>query len=187
MKILVYFLIILLSYGCSKTKTVLICGDHVCVNKDEAEQYFEDNLSLEVKVVDTNKSDNIDLIELNMRSNQQGGKEIRVFKRNKTKNKIVKLSKIEVKKKKNELKLRKENKKKQSTKLKKTNQAKLIINKSKKVDKKDTLKPIRNYNKSNEEIVDICTIIKKCNIKEISKFLIKQGKEKKFPDITIRE
>ena len=27
--------------SCSKNKTVLICGDHICVNKTEAKQYFE--------------------------------------------------------------------------------------------------------------------------------------------------
>ena len=46
-----FLLLILFSIiSCSKPKVVLICGDHVCVNKDEAEQYFEENLSLEVKI-----------------------------------------------------------------------------------------------------------------------------------------
>ena len=52
MKKLLLLLIILTIYGCNKPKTVLICGDHVCVNKAEAEQYFEENLTLEVKVID---------------------------------------------------------------------------------------------------------------------------------------
>ena len=43
---------ILVLYGCSKPRAVLICGDHICVNKSEAEQYFEDNLSIEVQIVD---------------------------------------------------------------------------------------------------------------------------------------
>ena len=38
-----------------------------------------------------------------------------------------------------------------------------------------------------EDVVDICTIIKKCNIEEISKYLIKQGEKKDFPDITKRQ
>ena len=53
-----YFLIILfliLLNNCSKPKTVLICGDHVCINKNEAEQYFEENLSIEVKIIDKKK------------------------------------------------------------------------------------------------------------------------------------
>ena len=49
-----FFSIILIFFlsNCSKPKTVLICGDHVCVNKSEAEQYFKENLSIEVKIVD---------------------------------------------------------------------------------------------------------------------------------------
>ena len=55
-------------------------------------------------------------------------------------------------------------------------------------------KPIDNLtktkkivNKPGKKITDICTILEKCSIDEISKYLVKQGKEKKFPDIAIRE
>ena len=41
--IFLIFLIFLLT-SCSKPKAVLICGDHVCLNKAEAELYFEENL-----------------------------------------------------------------------------------------------------------------------------------------------
>ena len=34
---------------------------------------------------------------------------------------------------------------------------------------------------------DICTILDKCSIDEISKYLVKKGKKMKFPDITERE
>ena len=39
-------------------------------------------------------------------------------------------------------------------------------------------------NKNQKEVVDVCTILKKCSIDEISKYLLKQGKKKDFPDIT---
>ena len=52
MKRLIFLLVIFTIYGCSKPKTVLICGDHVCINKAEANQYFEDNLTLEVRIID---------------------------------------------------------------------------------------------------------------------------------------
>ena len=39
-------------------KLFLICGDHVCINKDEADQYFEENLSIEVKIIDKKKKKN---------------------------------------------------------------------------------------------------------------------------------
>ena len=41
--------------NCSKPKTVLVCGDHICINKSEANQYFEENLSIEVKIIDKKK------------------------------------------------------------------------------------------------------------------------------------
>ena len=47
----------------------MICGDHVCVNKTEAKQYFEENLSLEVKIIDTQNKNEIDLVQLNLVNN----------------------------------------------------------------------------------------------------------------------
>ena len=47
--LLILFLLILIS--CSKPKSVLICGDHECINKAEAKQYFNDNLSIEVRII----------------------------------------------------------------------------------------------------------------------------------------
>ena len=41
--------------------------------------------------------------------------------------------------------------------------------------------------KKNNDVVDICTILKKCNIDEISKYLLDKGKSKDFPDITKRQ
>ena len=43
MKNIYFLLIFMFLLNCSKSKTVLICGDHVCVNKAEANQYFEEN------------------------------------------------------------------------------------------------------------------------------------------------
>ena len=40
---------------------------------------------------------------------------------------------------------------------------------------------------SSIEVVDICTIVKKCNMDEISKYLLKMEKKKDFPDITTRQ
>ena len=41
MKILFIIFLLILFTNCSKQKTVFICGDHVCVNKAEAEKYFQ--------------------------------------------------------------------------------------------------------------------------------------------------
>ena len=45
----------------------MICGDHVCINKAEAEQYFEENLTIEVKISDKKKKKQTNLVELNMK------------------------------------------------------------------------------------------------------------------------
>jgi hypothetical protein len=46
---------------------------------------------------------------------------------------------------------------------------------------------IKNVNKKNINVVDVCTILKKCSIDEISRYLIEKGKDKNFPDITLRK
>ena len=99
------------------------------------------------------------------------------------KRKYIKLIKLNInqkkKKKKVELKKIKDRKNvisKKEIKLKKT--------KSKKIVK---LKKKKTFTNSNEKSVDICAKLEKCSIKEISKYLVKQGKNRKFPDITNRE
>ena len=57
------FFLLIFSISCSKPKTVLICGDHICVNKAEAEQYFEENLSIQVKILNEKPKDEINLVE----------------------------------------------------------------------------------------------------------------------------
>ena len=171
--ILVLFFFIL--FGCSKHETVLICGDHICVNKTEAKQYFEKNLSLEVQIINKNEPKSIDLVELNLKSNSEGNKQINIFSKNKTTNTIKSLTKKEIKEKK--AKIRKIDKLK-----KRQNQ--MIV---KKQSKKRPIKNKKNVNKSNIKVVDVCTILSNCSIEEISEYLIKLGKNKKFPDITTRE
>ena len=40
---------------------------------------------------------------------------------------------------------------------------------------------------SNVLIANVCNLVENCNIEEISKFLINEGKNKKFPNINIKE
>ena len=72
MKILIVAFIFIFLANCSKQKTVLICGDHICVNKAEAEKYFEENLSIEVKL--SKKKIKPDLVELNLNNNSMNKK-----------------------------------------------------------------------------------------------------------------
>ena len=170
------FLIILFSLltGCNKPKTVLICGNHVCVNKAEAKQYFEENLSLEVKIIDKKNKNKIDLVELNMRKSQDIKKKVFINPKTQTNQKLKTLSKKEIDTIKQQIKNKEKDKFIKKTNVKKDN--KLTREKSKK-----------KIKKSNQLQTDVCKVLKECNIDEISKYLIKLGNKKKFPDITIRE
>ena len=52
MRIFILFFITIFLSSCSSTKKVYLCGDRECVNKKEAEQFFEENLTLEVLFTD---------------------------------------------------------------------------------------------------------------------------------------
>ena len=174
MKFFTTILFVLFLSSCSKPKTVLICGDHVCINKAEAEQYFQENLSLEVKIIDKRDKKEINLVQLNLNEDSDGKRIVNISK---TDNKELKvLSNKEVSKIKKDIKEKAKDKKV----VKKTFHQKELLS------KKNIKKP-KKLNKKQKELVDICTILEKCSIDEISKYLIKQGKNKKFPNITTRE
>ena len=194
MKKILILILFFLIHGCNKPKTVLICGDHVCVNKSEANQYFENNLSIEVKIINAKKNEKVDLVELNLNDNKIDNKKINITKKKNTNKKIKILSKKEVKIIKKEIKLNK-NKKNNERKIKKQNNKKKIVkkilgkkNNTSQSDKKiKNIESIRNYDKSNKDTFDVCTILEKCSIDEISKYLLKEGKKRSFPDITTRQ
>tara|TARA_X000001036_G_scaffold437992_1_gene484685 strand:- start:1314 stop:1844 length:531 start_codon:yes stop_codon:yes gene_type:complete len=173
------FLIVLILFfvqNCSKPKIAYICGDHICVNKTEAEQYFEENLILEVKILKIKKKKDIDLVEINLIKNAQSNNEVKIFKKENTNKKVKILTKDEVK----EIKANIKNKEK---KLKKN----AILNKEKKIKKNKAGIVKKNVNKNIQSIPDVCSLLENCTIDEISKYLLKQGKKKDFPDITLKE
>ena len=57
------FSFILIS-SCSKPKTVFICGDHICVNKSEANAYFEENLTIETVTEDLKIKKEVTVLEI---------------------------------------------------------------------------------------------------------------------------
>ena len=204
MRLIFIFISFFLIQNCSKPKNVLICGDHVCINKAEAEQYFEENLSIEVKLLDNKKNKEFDLVELNLKDNSENDRQVSIKEKKNTKEKIKNLSNDEIKKIKSKIKKKEKQKKlvkkidksKKNNKIFKKNEIKKINNNSTKKLTSKNNKPIisdlkknskTNVNKPRKEIVDVCAIIDKCSIDEISKFLLDQGKNKGFPDITVRE
>ena len=187
MKLVFFMSLIFFLSNCSKPKTVLICGDHVCVNKEEAEQYFEKNLSIEVKIFNKKLDKKEDLVELNLRENSLGKKKISITSKKITNNPIKTLSNKEVVKIKENIKNKKKEKKIAKKIIKKENK---FLNKEKSKQKKTKNKKIlikNNINKGRKDVVDVCTILEKCSIDEISKFLLEEGRNKKFPDITARQ
>ena len=96
MKIINLFILILFLSNCSKPKTVLICGDHICINKNEARQYFEENLSIEVKIINKETDKDIDLVELNLEKNKNGQKEVSIYSKKNTNEKLKTLSNQEI-------------------------------------------------------------------------------------------
>ena len=162
--------------SCGKPKTVLICGDHVCINKKEAEQYFQENLSLEVKIVDKKDKKEIDLVEINLNKDADGKRVVNITSKIDEEKELKVLSNKEI------VKIKKDIKEKEKVK-------KVVKKKFQKEDSlsKRNIKKPKKSRKKQKELVDICTILKKCSIDEISKYLIKQGKKKNFPDITLRQ
>tara|TARA_A100001015_G_scaffold123635_1_gene137009 strand:- start:1285 stop:1770 length:486 start_codon:yes stop_codon:yes gene_type:complete len=161
------------------------------VNKAEAEQYFEENLTIEVKIIDQKIESEIDLVELNLTDSKNGKREISLSLKDDTNVNLKTLSNQEIinikeniKIKKKENILAKKNFKKNKDIIKKQNS-------SKNIEERRTFKenkPIqKKVNKDIKNEVDICTILEKCSIDEISKYLLEQGRNKKYPDITKRQ
>ena len=175
MKYVFIFLTFFFLANCSKPKSVFVCGDHVCLNKAEAEQYFEENLSIEVKIIDKKDKKELNLIELNLENNQNNKKSISLYSKKITDKKLKILSQEEII-------MIKENINKDIPIIKQK-----IPEKKKKF--KQTVKndEIANVDIKKNNIVDICTILENCSIDEISKYILKKGKTKDFPDITIRK
>ena len=113
------------------------------------------------------------LVELNLREGFKKDKKIFVKKKDKTKKIIKKLSDKEIK----VIKSKINNKEKNKKKVKITNKERKLKDK---VDKKKIVKNVID----NE--TDICTIIEKCSIDEISKYLTKEGNKRGYPDISIK-
>ena len=67
-KIILFLFIIQCAGPLNKVEKVYICGDHKCANKAEAEEYFNNNISIEIYTIDTKKEDDeyFDLVELNL-------------------------------------------------------------------------------------------------------------------------
>ena len=183
---LIFVLLVLTS--CNKPKSVLICGDHICVNNTEAKQYFEENLSIEVKIIDQKKKSEIDLVQLNLTQPASDKRKISIKRKENTNQEIKVLSKKDIKKIKTKIKKNKSKNEIVKKTIKRDSSRKLRVSTISKNEKKIIENKINKKVKGNQNhIIDICTVLEKCSIEEISNYLIKQGKNREYPDITTRE
>ncbi len=174
MKILYYFIFFIIlscASNFSKSEKVYICGDHPCKNKKEAEEYFSNNISIEVYTIssDKNQKKDFDLVELNL-----------------IEDKLKTKDKVEI------IRSQKDNLKKQIKERKRL--AKLKIKKVETQEKKEKLvkskvntikKTIPKKRKPKQyTFIRICKNLEECDIDKIEKIVMDIGKQKKFPDIT---
>ena len=119
------------------------------------------------------------MVELNLKNEGSGARQVTISSKTKTSKNLKTLSNKEIK-----------DLKKKIKKTKKIKNEKQIVQ-NKEYDRKKDSTNIKikqnNVNKKKREIVDVCTLLQKCSIEEISKYLIKQGRKKDFPDLTIRQ
>ena len=167
--ILIFFILFSCANPIASSKKIYICGDHTCKNNKEVEEYFSNNISVEVFTIDTSRTDNenFDLVELNMledklKSNFNKRRSIIAKKESEIKQQVQKRQKV----------------------------AKLNI---KKVDEPtQTIKKIKTKiepkkkKKSKVTFIRICKNLEECDIDKISKLIMDIGKEKDFPDISAK-
>ena len=173
MKIILLFITFFLFSCSSNVKKVYICGDHPCANKKEMNDYFDNNISVEVYTIDPNEDKKkLNLVKVNLDPSHQEDKEkdnglLRAQKKEIIKKKINERKKIA------KLKIKKVNK---EQKIKDTIKKNKIVNKKQiKLNKKT---------KPTVAVVRICKNIQECDISEISKLIMDKGKNKPFPDIS---
>ena len=78
-----------------KTKKIYICGDHECADKKEINNYFKNNISIEVYTLSDSTKRDYDLVELNMTNEDKNEIVSTEIKRKKLKESLKKRPKVE--------------------------------------------------------------------------------------------
>ena len=67
MRLYLFFILFFLFSCSSNVKQVYICGDHPCADKKEMNDYFDNNISVEVYTIDPNEEKKkLNLVKLNL-------------------------------------------------------------------------------------------------------------------------
>ena len=205
-----YFCIFLIVVSCTTVKKTYVCGDHICLDKKEFNEYFAENLTIEVKILKKKKK-SINLVQLNSLNATAPLKITDASRLNaiKKKNKAdLKTQRSILKQKRKNQKIEEKNNiknKKYLAKLKQKNDKeniaqKTIIDKklnSSKVKTKNILKSGSGIDKTkvSDKILtfksvktkpqeNLCKEINDCDIDKIAELLLEKGSKKKYPDIT---
>ena len=205
-----YLILILFLLSCGTAKKTYICGDRPCIDKKEFNEYFAENLIVEVINKNKNKTNKFDLVKLNTNSSVPKNDDIKSIKQLERMEKKLNKDKLKAKKKKI-LEERKKSKKLKKRELKRQNKiAKRVKIREKKIRNTNVETVINNEqsNNSNSAVFDkkvnnnakkkevqidtvdfgnvesVCDKIVDCDIDKIAELLIKQGQDKPFPDIT---
>ncbi|MBL6857426.1 MAG: hypothetical protein ISQ92_01935 [Pelagibacteraceae bacterium] len=201
-----YLLAFFLLVSCVSTKKTYLCGNRECLDKKEFNEYFSENLSVELMSNNKKSKKTIDLVKLNTEKrtpkkknslfkpndilDNQGEKEkLRMEKKRLLQERKIKKAKLKLKRKeeKKRIKDMKSNKivKKKDKFQTTTQQNKRSSNKEliKKNDKYLTKEEITNNTLVNKNIKSVCDKIEDCDIDTISEILTKKGKNKPFPNI----
>ena len=208
-----YFFIFLIAVSCNTGKKTYVCGDHTCVDREEFNEYFAENLSVEVQILKSEKNEAIDLVQLNTLSTSASPQKKTSSRQNriaekKLKRNVLKTQKAILKEKRKIKKLEEKNNiknKKKLVKLKKKNNEENIFQKVNINQKlKTRINKTKNYLKSTNKIsktkvsddtatfknvkmkphVNLCKKINDCDIDKIAELLSKKGSKKAYPNIT---
>jgi len=178
-----------------------VCGDHPCIDKKEFNEYFSNNLIIEIESRNNPKDKSANLVLLNTNSLQEKKNTKAQNKKNKKieakerkerlkaeKNRLKEVRKIRKKEEKNNLQKLKIVKRNKKNEIQNNNkQVNKIVDKIIKV-KKPSINEIKTVTSINstksESMKSICDEIKDCNIDKIAELLKKKGEDKPFPNIS---
>lgn len=221
----IYIILFLILLSCNTTKKEYVCGDHLCIDKKEFNEYFSKNLTIEIKSKNIKKNKKTDLVKLNTdlsntkeNNNKNSKKEEKIKKINEKeklkaeKIRLIQERKIKKKNEKDKLKVEKirlieERKTKQKKEKNQTVLSKIVNSKVKSeklaqnemnnnkqevniIDEK--IKPLKKITKKTvslnsvkaDNVKSVCGEIKNCDIEKIAELLIKNGKQKPYPNIS---
>ena len=209
---LIYLFFFLLFLSCNTIKKEYVCGNHLCIDKKEFNEYFSKNFTVEIKAQKIrNKEKKLNLVNLNSISlnekkidNKNSKKKERIKK--KKEKRILKAEKIRLLEERKIKEIKERNRKKQDTKTAKLTKSKDNTKKNavneisnnhteeKSISKNIVLQE-KNRKKSLKENISIisvetidmkslCDEIKDCDIDKIAELLIKKGKNKPYPNVS---